>query len=196
TIDVDLVRRIGDETNMPFTVGGGIRTLGAIESLIKAGAERVCLNSYALQNPSFVREAALEFGSSTILVCLDVKKSFFQQEQVYARAGTRSTGRSPLEVAREMANLGIGEIIIQSIDHDGMMGGYPVELIRKISDAVSVPVVALGGCGTFSHMNQVVREGRASAASAGSLFVYHGPRRAVLINFPTPEDLSQLNLLN
>lgn len=196
TIDLDLVRQIGDETNMPFTVGGGIRSLQAIESLIKAGAERVCLNSYALQHPDFVREAASEFGSSTIVVCLDIKKNFFQKEHVYTHAGSRSTGRSPLETARQMADLGIGEIIVQSIDHDGMMGGYPVELIRKIAEAVPVPVVALGGCGSLSHINQVVRDGKASAASAGSFFVYHGPRRAVLVSFPTQSDLRQLYLVN
>lgn len=196
TIDVELVRQIGDETNMPFTVGGGIRTLSAIESLIRAGAERVCLNSFALQHPAFVAEAAAEFGSSTIVVCLDVKKSLFQKEQVYTHAGSRSTGRSVPDAARQMADLGVGELVVQSIDHDGMMGGYPVELIRKVAEAVPVPVVALGGGGTFEHVKQIVTEGRASAASAGSMFVYHGPRRAVLISFPPPAELRQLYFAN
>lgn len=196
TIDVDLVRRIGDETNMPFTVGGGIRSPSAIESLIRVGAERVCLNSYALRNPAFVGEACAEFGSSTIVVCLDVKKNFLRPEQVYTHAGSRSVGRSPLEAARQMADLGVGELVVQSIDHDGMMGGYHLDLTRKIAESVSVPVVALGGCGTFDHIKQVVTEGRASAASVGSMFVYHGPRRAVLINFPPPAELRQLYLAN
>lgn len=196
TIEVDLVRRIGDETNMPFTVGGGIRSLTAIESLIRVGAERVCLNSYALQNPAFVGEACAEFGSSTIVVCLDVKKNFLRSEQVYTHAGSRSAGRSPLEAARQMADLGVGELVVQSMEHDGMMGGYALDLTRKIAESVAVPVVALGGCGTFGHIKQIVTEGRASAASVGSLFVYHGPRRAVLINFPPPAELRQLYLAN
>ncbi|WP_128548311.1 AglZ/HisF2 family acetamidino modification protein [Larkinella soli] len=194
TIDPDLVRQIGDETNMPFTVGGGIRSLKAIETLIKAGAERVCLNSYALENPDFVRQASDEFGSSTIVVCLDVKKNLFRKESVYAQAGGKSTGRSPLEWAKQMADLGVGELVVQSIEHDGMMNGYHTELVRKIAGAVPVPVVALGGCGTFDHVRQIVTEGGASAASAGSMFVYHGPRRAVLVNFPTQTELRRLNL--
>ena len=194
TINIDLVRQIGDETNMPFTVGGGIQSLKAIESLIRAGAERVCLNSYALLNPAFVGEASAEFGSSTIIVCLDVKKSYFQKEQVYTHAGTRSAGRSPLDAARQMADMGVGEIVVQSIDHDGMMSGYHLELTRKIAESVSVPVVALGGCGTFDHVREIVTEGKASAASVGSMFVYHGPRRAVLISFPSQTEMRQLYL--
>lgn len=195
TIDMELVRQIGDETNMPFTVGGGIRSLRAIEALIKAGAERVCLNTYALQQPAFVAEAAAEFGSSTIVVCLDVgPRTLFRREQVYTHAGRRATGRSPLDAARQMADGGVGELIVQSMAHDGMMAGYHLDLIRSIADAVPVPVVALGGGGSFEHVRQVVTEGRASAASAGSLFVYHGPRRAVLPNFPAPADLRQLYL--
>ncbi|WP_460670360.1 AglZ/HisF2 family acetamidino modification protein [Larkinella ripae] len=196
TIDPELVRQIGDETNMPFTVGGGIRSLKSIEALIKAGAERVCLNSYALENPAFVREAAEEFGASTIVVCLDVKKNLFRKELVYSHAGSKSTSRSPLEWAKQMADLGVGELVIQSIEHDGMMGGYHQELVRKIADAVPVPVVALGGCGTFDDVQKVVTEGRASAASAGSMFVFHGPRRAVLINFPAQTELRKLYLTN
>ncbi|WP_234736776.1 AglZ/HisF2 family acetamidino modification protein [Tellurirhabdus bombi] len=194
TIDPDLVRQIGDETNMPFTVGGGIRSLKNIETLIKAGAERVCLNAYALENPAFVREASDEFGASTIVACLDVKKNFWRKESVYSHAGSQSTGRNPLEWARQLADLGVGEIVIQSIEHDGVMSGYNLALTRQIAEAVDIPVVALGGCGSFEHLRQAVTEGKASAASAGSFFVFHGPRRAVLINFPNRTELSQLAL--
>ncbi len=192
TIDPDLVRQIGDETNMPFTVGGGIRSLMDIETLISAGAERVCLNSYALQNPQFVKEAADAFGSSTIVVCIDVKKGWFGNDLVYGRAGSQSSGRSPQQMARQMADLGVGELIVQSIDHDGMMAGYHLDLINQIAGMVDVPVVALGGCGSFADIREVVTTGRASAASAGSLFVFHGPRRAVLVNFPGTDELRQL----
>ncbi len=192
TIDPELVRQIGDETNMPFTVGGGIRTLQAIEALIKAGAERVCINSYALANPAFVREAADEFGSSTIVVCFDVKRNLWRKEQVYSRAGTQATGLSPLDWAKRMADAGVGELVVQSIEYDGQMAGYDYELVRKIAESVQVPVIALGGCGQFSDIQRVVGECSASAAAAGSFFVYHGPRRAVLINFPTHSELELL----
>jgi len=192
TIDPALVLEIGDETNMPFTVGGGIRSLHQIEALIKAGAERVCLNTFALENPAFVREACDEFGSSTIVVCLDVKRNFWRKEGVYGRAGSQATGRQPLEWARQLADLGVGELLVQSIDHDGQMAGYALELVRAVAEAVPVPVIALGGAGSFDDLKRAVTEGRASAASAGSLFVFHGPRRAVLINFPTADELQQL----
>ncbi|GAA4457330.1 AglZ/HisF2 family acetamidino modification protein [Nibrella saemangeumensis] len=192
TIDPELVQKIGDETNMPFTVGGGVRSLRSIELLIKAGAERVCINTYTLANPAFIREAADEFGSSTIVACIDVRRNWWKKEQVYDHVHGRSTSFSPLDFARQLADYGVGELIVQSVEQDGMMTGYAVDLVKKIAGAVDVPVVALGGCGSFADIRQIVTEGQASAASAGSLFVYHGPRRAVLINFPTQPELHQL----
>jgi imidazole glycerol-phosphate synthase subunit HisF len=194
TISLDFVRQVGDEANMPFAVGGGIRSLKAIKDLINAGAEKVILNSYALENPGFVRQAADEFGSSTIVVAMDVKKSFWRRKQLYAVSGTRSTGWLPVEWARHMADQGAGEILINSIDRDGTMEGYDWELVSTVAEAVSVPVVALGGAGTTADLRRAVRESGASAVAAGSLFVYHGPRRAVLINYPNQESL--LNLFN
>lgn len=191
-INVDLVRQIGDETNMPFTVGGGIRSLSAIEQLIHAGAERICLNSMALENPDFVMQATQEFGSSTIVVCVDIKRNFWRQQRVYSHAGSRVTMYKPLEWAKQMAEAGVGELIIQSIEHDGQMKGYDYLLTQMIASAVPVPVVALGGCGSFEDIRRVVLDGYASAASAGSFFVFHGPRRAVLINFLAPQQLQRL----
>ncbi len=189
SIDSELVGLIGDEANMPFTVGGGIRSLKKIEELIKAGAERVCLNSYAIENPSFVRQASDEFGASTIVACIDVKKNLLRREQVYSVAGGKSTGLDPVSWAKQLEDLGIGEIVIQSIEHDGKMNGYHWELTKKVSSAVGVPVVALGGAGSLNDMVQAAKECEVSAMSAGSLFVYHGPRRAVLVNFPPQSDL-------
>ncbi|GAA4400212.1 AglZ/HisF2 family acetamidino modification protein [Nibrella viscosa] len=192
TIDPALVQKIGDETNMPFTVGGGVRSLKSIELLIKAGAERVCINTYALTHPAFIREAAEEFGSSTIVACIDVKRNWWKKEQVYDHVRGQTTGLTPLEYARQLADNGVGELIVQSVEQDGTMAGYAVDLVQKIATAVEVPVVALGGCGSFQDIRRIVTEGRASAASAGSMFVYHGPRRAVLISFPAQSELQQL----
>lgn len=189
TISVELIERIGDECNMPFAVGGGIRSIASIKKILNAGAEKVCLNTYAFENPDFVKTAAEEFGTSTIVVSIDVKKKKFSKKQVYINGGTISTGVEPVEFACLMQQKGAGEILINSIDKDGTMEGYDIELIRKVADAVTIPVVALGGASNLNHFKQAVEEGNASAVSAGSMFVFHGPRRAVLINFPTNKEL-------
>jgi cyclase len=192
TISLDLVRKIGDEANMPFAVGGGIRTIKDIKSILTAGAEKVIVNSYAFENPDFIKEASDMFGSSSIVVSIDVKKKFLGRKQVYIAGGTRSTGVSAVDWARLMQEKGAGEIIINSIEHDGSMRGYDWPLIQEVSQAVDVPVVALGGAGNLDDLRRAVFESNASAVAAGSLFVYHGPRRAVLINYPSQIQLFKL----
>ena len=191
-ISLDFVRKVGDEANMPFGVGGGICTLSDIKEIISAGAEKAIINSAAIQNPEFINNAANEFGSSTIVVSLDVKKNFFGKTQLYSLSGTKSTSLDPVDFAKLMEEKGAGEIIINSIEHDGQMQGYNLPLVKKISEAVTIPVIACGGAGTLSHLKQAVTDAYASAVAAGSMFVYHGPRRAVLINYPTQKELSQL----
>jgi cyclase len=148
----------------------------------------------AFEDPGFVKSAASEFGSSTIVVAIDVKKKIFGKQQVCILSGTRATGTDPVSYARIIEENGAGEIIINSINNDGMMNGYDLEMIRSVSESVSIPVVATGGAGELSHFRKAVIESYASAVAAGSLFVYHGPRRAVLINYPSQEEL--LNLFN
>lgn len=192
TISTDFVKNVGEEANMPFAVGGGINSINQIREILHAGAEKVVLNTGAIHHPEFVRQAADMFGSSTITVCIDVKKKFLGTEQVWTVGASKATGKSPVSVAVEMEKQGAGELIIQSIEKDGMMQGYDIPLIRKISEAVTLPVVALGGAGTKIDFKQAIDEGYASAVAAGSMFVYHGPRNAVLVNYPTPEQLSEL----
>jgi len=191
-ISLDFVLKVGDEANMPFSVGGGIRTIQDIKSVLRAGAEKVVINTYAVEDPSFIRTAAEEFGSSTITVCIDVKKKFLGNQQVYIYGGSKSTGLDPVSFAKSMEEMGAGELIINSIEKDGMMEGYDIELIKAISDSVTIPVVALGGAGKISDLNDAVIYGHASAVAAGSLFVFHGPRRAVLINYPQSEELKNI----
>jgi cyclase len=191
-ISIDFVRRVGDEANMPFSVGGGIRSIDVIKQLIAAGAEKVILNSYAAENPEFIKEAADEFGSSTIVASIDVRRNIFGKELTYIYSGKKSTNHNPVTFARLMEDKGAGEIVINSIDHDGMMEGYDIDLIRRISEAVRVPVVALGGAGNYEDLRQAVVKGFASATGAGSLFVYHGPRHAVLINYPERSQLTEI----
>ena len=189
TITLDLVQKLGDECAMPFTVGGGISDIGQIRDLINAGAEKVCINSAALSDPELIRRAADTFGSSTIVVSMDIKKKAFSGYRVYAQRGRKATKRSPVEFAQEMEALGAGELFVNSIEHDGMMEGYDLPQLNQICSAVQIPVIACGGAGNFEHMEKAITIGGASAAAAGSLFVYHGPRKAVLINLPDRQDL-------
>jgi cyclase len=193
-IPLDFVERVGDEANMPFAVGGGIRSVEDIRKVLKAGAEKVVINSYATENPEFIKEASDAFGSSTIVVSIDVKKKIISKEQIYVYGGQKATGKDPVIFASLMEEMGAGEIIINSIDKDGTMEGYDISLITRISGAVTIPVVACGGAGTYHHLKEAVQVAHASAVAAGSLFVYHGSRRAVLINYPSQEELNNLFL--
>jgi len=189
-ISLDFVKAVGEEAQMPFCVGGGITTLQDIKLVIGAGAERVVLNTSAGRDPEFVRAASDEFGSSTIAVCIDVKRTVFGGQRTWILGGSRSTRFSPVDFAKLMDDKGAGELIIQSIEKDGTMEGYDVDLIRSISQAVSVPVVALGGAGTIEHLVDCYRHGFANGLAAGSLFVYKDRKRGVLINYPQRTDVS------
>lgn len=191
-VSLDFVKNVGAEANMPFSVGGGIKTIADIKEIINAGAEKVVLNTFAYNNPELIKEAVNEFGSSTIVVSIDVKKRLFKGQQVYIYSGTKSTGTDPITYAKKIEDLGAGEIILNSIDNDGLMTGYDIELIEKVSKQLSIPVVAMGGAGGLSDLALAIKVGYASAAAAGSMFVYHGPRKAVLINYPTKEELKNL----
>ena len=192
TISTSFVKNVGEEANMPFSAGGGIRTLDDIRRIIEAGAEKVILNSIACENQGFVKDAADAFGSSTIVVCIDVKKDFFGKEKVWFKAGTRSINIDPVQFARQIEESGAGEIIIQSIEKDGSMTGYDVPLIKRIAGSVTIPVVALGGAGNPGHMADLNREVSVNGLAAGSMFVYHGSRRAVLVNYPTQSEIKSL----
>ena len=192
TISTELVRQVGEEANMPFAVGGGIKNLDEIQKIIAQGAEKVIINTCAVENPKFIREASDNFGSSTIVVCIDVKKKFFSGNVVWSNSGSKSSKYSPKDFAKLIEENGAGEIIIQSINKDGTMSGYDLDLIKEISTTVTIPVVALGGAGNLEHMIEAYKKGFASALAAGSLFVFQGPKKGVLINYIENSDLSFL----
>jgi cyclase len=183
-ISLDFVREVGEEASMPFSVGGGIRSIDDVAAVIGAGAEKVVIGSHAATDPGFVRRAADTFGSSTVVVCIDVKRKFFKGRRTCFLNGTRATEFDPVTFARLMENNGAGELIIQSVERDGTMGGYDIDLVREVSSAVGVPVVALGGAGRTEDLVNAYRDGRANGLAAGSLFVYKDKRRGVLINYP------------
>jgi imidazole glycerol-phosphate synthase subunit HisF len=183
-ISLDFVKNVGEEAYMPFAVGGGIKSLEDIKAVLGAGAEKVVINTEAARNPEFIKEASEAFGSSAIVVCIDVKKRIFRGQRTWILGGSRPTAFTPVEFARLMEKNGAGELIIQSIDRDGTMEGYDIELINSISTSVSIPIVALGGAGKEEHLVEAYRQGHASALAAGSLFVYQSKKRGVLINYP------------
>lgn len=189
-ISLEFVTAVGEESQMPFCVGGGISTLQDIKAVIAAGAEKVVLNTSAGRDPDFVKAASDEFGSSTIVVCMDVKRTFLGVERAWILGGSRATRFSALDFAKLMEDQGAGELIVQSIERDGTMRGYDIDLIQSISQAVSIPVIALGGAGRVEDLVHAYRYGFANGLAAGSLFVYRDKSRGVLINYPDKGDVS------
>ena len=187
-----LLTEVASECFMPFGYGGGVSTIEQIGELLALGIEKVVLNSAAAAQPDLIRKATDRFGGSTIVASVDVKRSFFRGPQVVTRSGTLSTGKDPVTYAREMEALGVGEILLTSIDREGTMKGYDLELIRGVTEAVSIPVVASGGANSIADFREAVVTGGASAAAAGSMFVFQGPHRGVLISFPRRGDLEEL----
>jgi imidazole glycerol-phosphate synthase subunit HisF len=188
----DLIHNIASECFMPFAYGGGIHSLQQIERIIKSGAEKVIINTQAYMGNNFLAEAVHQFGSSTIAVSIDAKKEFLKGNIVYVKGGTLSTGITPVEYAKKIENEGAGEILINSIDRDGVMEGYDIELIKSISGSVRIPIIACGGAGNLNDFSLAVKEGGASAVAAGSFFVFHGKRRAVLITYPSYSEIEGL----
>jgi imidazole glycerol-phosphate synthase subunit HisF len=170
-IMLDVVRRTAEGIYMPLTVGGGVRSLDDIRTLLRAGADKVSLNTAALERPALVTEAARAFGSQCIVVAIDAKAAGEAGGwQVYTHGGRRNTGRDAIEWARQVEALGAGEILLTSMDRDGTGAGYDLALTRSVADAVSVPVIASGGVGRLEHLREGVVEGRADAALVASLF--------------------------
>ena len=188
-IALDHLRDISYEANMPFAVGGGIRSLESIRSIIGAGAEKVVIGTYAVLSPDFIRQAADTFGSSAIVVCMDILKNRGGRLEIRILNGRKSTGISPVEFAGLMEDKGAGELIIQSIEKDGMMNGYDLPLIKSITQKVNIPVVALGGAGSLHDLRTAYTDTNATGLGAGSLFVYTGTQNGVLINYPLRPEL-------
>ena len=186
---LDYISDIASECFMPLGYGGGIRTIKQAEDIFNRGVEKIIINSYAIEKPSFIHELADLFGSQSIVISIDVKKNFFGNYQTYTYSGKTKTAWDPMKWAQEAEKLGAGEIFLNSIDRDGMMDGYDIPLIKSICASVSIPVVACGGAGTVEDFGRAVHDGGASAVAAGSMFVYVGKHRAVMINYPNRQIL-------
>ncbi len=171
-IVADMVRRVADSVFIPFTVGGGIRAVEDIRAMLLAGADKISVNTAAVQNPNLIREGAERFGAQCIVVAIDAKRKAGPslEWEVYLHGGRTPTGMDAVAWARQAAELGAGEILLTSMDCDGQRDGYDLELTRAVSEAVNIPVIASGGAGTLRHLHQALTAGQASAVLAASIF--------------------------
>ncbi|MGI8402137.1 MAG: AglZ/HisF2 family acetamidino modification protein [Gemmatimonadaceae bacterium] len=186
----ELLARMASECFMPLSYGGGVRTIQTMRKLFALGIEKIAVNTAAVERPGFVREAADFFGSSSVVVSIDARKRRLGGYEVVTLGGQRKTGLDPARFAATMEREGAGEVLLNSVDRDGTMTGYDLDLTRMVSSAVGIPVIACGGAGSLEDLGKVISEGGASAAAAGSLFVFHGPHRAVLITYPSQTQLN------
>jgi cyclase len=186
----DIISQIATECFMPLGYGGGIRDIEDVRRILNLGVEKVIINTYAVERPDFVSEAANLAGSSSVVISIDVKKDIWGHYKVFINSGRKNTGLDPVKFAVEMQHAGAGEIILNSIDRDGVMQGYDLELIEKVSAVVNIPVVACGGAGNIQDLVKAVKVG-AAAAAAGSMFVFQGQHRAVLISYPSRREITE-----
>jgi cyclase len=182
--DFAMIQKLAAECRMPLCYGGGVTTVEQVRRIIGLGVEKVAISAAAVADPNLISAMAAEVGSQSVVVVLDVKKSLFGKYEVYTRNGQKSTGRSPVEMAQQAEKLGAGEIVINSIDNDGQMKGYDLDLAAKVREAIRLPMSVLGGAGSLLDMGRLISVCGVVGAAAGSLFVFKGPYRAVLINYP------------
>ncbi len=178
--DLPSVDELADECFMPMTVGGGVRTLDDVRRLLLVGADKVAINTAAVETPDLIRQVAERFGSQCVVVSIDYRRHADGRYEVYTHCGTRATGLDPVTLARNVESLGAGEILLTSIDRDGTMEGYDIEATRRVARAVSIPLIASGGAGNYDDMAEVLREGEASDVAAASIFHFtqHTPLEA------------------
>lgn len=168
--DDDSIRDFSEECFVPLTIGGGITDIVQIQRLLRAGADKISINSTAYINPELIDDAAKRFGTQCVVASIDTRRMDDGSHRCFSHSGTRATDRSPVQWARELESRGAGEILITSIDLDGTMQGYDLELIEKVASAVNLPVIASGGAGNYEHMRQAIQEAGASAVAAASIF--------------------------
>ncbi len=187
--DFTLIQNLAAECRMPFGYGGGVKTVDHARKIINLGAEKVAINTLAIEKPEIIPDIARAIGSQSVVIVIDVKKvGILGKYEVVYQNGKKSTGKSPVEFAKSLEKLGVGEIIINSVDRDGTMEGYDLKLIKSVRDAVSVPMSVLGGAGKIEDIIELIEKVGVVGAAAGSLFVFKGKYRAVLISYPTYQE--------
>jgi imidazole glycerol-phosphate synthase subunit HisF len=183
----NLIERISNQSRMPLCYGGGIKTLEQAKRIFSLGVEKIALSSSLIDNPDLITQIGNQVGAQSVIVVLDVKKRIFGGYEVFTHNAKRPTGIDPFKFIENAKKLGAGEIVINSIDNDGLMNGYDLGLIKKVRKTTNLPVTVLGGAGSIDHITEVIKENGIIGASAGSLFVFKGPYKAVLINYPNTQ---------
>jgi cyclase len=190
-VDFDRVEDIVSEAFMPIAYGGGIKSVDQCAELFRRGVEKIVMNSAACERPQLIAEAADRFGSQSVVVSIDVKRSMWKRDKVYARGGKKETKFSPVEFATKAEKMGAGEIIVTSIVRDGTFQGYDLDLLQAVCSGVSVPVIANGGAGSLNDFELAITRGGCSAVAAGSMFVFAAKGQGVLINYPSEAELQR-----
>lgn len=187
-----LIEKLANQSRMPLCYGGGVRTVEQAQRIFGLGIEKIAMSSAVIKNPELISEIAERVGSQSVIVVLDIKKKLLGGYEVYTHNGKKSTGINPIRFIEEVEKLGAGEIIINSIDHDGVMKGYDFNLIDKVREKISLPLTVLGGAGSLEDIGRVISKHGIIGVAAGSLFVFKGVYKAVLINYPSRADKDQL----
>ncbi len=188
-INFELIENLASECFMPLCYGGGIRSLDQAKRVFDSGIEKIALNTILFDSPQLVEKIAYIYGSQAIVASIDVNKNYFGNYQIYAQGGKKKTNEKLETWVRKVENYGVGEIMINAIHCDGMMEGYDLKVTRLVSQISSLPVIACGGAGKIEDFVAAVKEGKASAVGAGSMFVFNGKHRAVLISYPSQKNL-------
>ena len=190
--DYALIEKLANQSRMPLCYGGGVKTVEQAQRIFGLGIEKIALSSSVVQDPSLIPAIVERVGSQSVIVALDVKKKRFGGYEVYTHNGKRSTGINPFKFASEVEKLGAGEILINSIDQDGTMNGYDMNLVDKIAETISIPLTVLGGAGSLTDIEKIIQKHGIIGVGVGSLFVFKGPYKAVLINYPTKIDKNKI----
>jgi cyclase len=194
--DYGLIEKLANQSRMPLCYGGGVKTVEQAQRIFSLGIEKIALSSAVIQNPNLIAQIADRVGSQSVIVVLDVKKKLLGGYEIYTHNGKKATGINPIKFAKEIEGLGAGELIINSIGQDGVMKGYDMNLIDKITESISIPLTVLGGGGSLSDIEKVIDKHGVIGVAAGSLFVFKGPYKAVLINYPTQEEKNKIFKIN
>ncbi|BBN80428.1 putative imidazole glycerol phosphate synthase subunit hisF2 [Pseudoalteromonas sp. A25] len=190
--DYQMIKHLANESRMPLCYGGGIKTPQQAQEIIKLGVEKVAISSQALSNPSVLKEMAEIIGKQSVVVVLDVKKTLFGSYEIYTHNGKNKVKKKLEQVISELEEFGVGELVINSIDQDGMMKGYDMKLAEKVRELTSVPLTILGGAGSAEDILKLIDKFKVIGASAGSLFVFKGVYKAVLINYMNQDALAKI----
>jgi len=190
--DYKMIENLAAECRMPLCYGGGIKTVEQAQKIFSLGVEKVAISSQAVNSPSLIREIGRRFGKQSIVVVIDVKSSKSGKYEIWTHNATKNSKKDAIAFVKEVEELGAGEVIINSIDQDGVMKGYDLELVNKIRSTVSIPLTVLGGAGSMKDIGKLIEKYGIIGAAAGSLFVFKGIFRAVLINYPNSETKSEL----